>query len=82
MNGFQLIGKTMHLRKTIFIVTVVFYSFVTAIFDLPVHGQTVQMRQHVTLSPDISFLDVNAFAQDSLGYMWIATLDGLNKYNG
>lgn len=82
MNGFQLIGKTMHLRKTIFIVTVVFYSSVTAIFDLSVHGQTVQMRQHVTLSPDISFLDVNAFAQDSLGYMWIATLDGLNKYNG
>lgn len=31
---------------------------------------------------DISFLDINAFAQDSLGYMWIATLGGLNRYNG
>ncbi|WP_298650912.1 hybrid sensor histidine kinase/response regulator transcription factor [uncultured Proteiniphilum sp.] len=38
--------------------------------------------QNSNLSPDISFLDVNAFAQDSLGYMWIATLGGLNRYNG
>lgn len=26
--------------------------------------------------------DVTSFAQDSLGYMWIATLGGLNRYNG
>jgi len=33
-------------------------------------------------SSNISFLDVNSFVQDSLGYMWIATLGGLNRYNG
>ena len=27
-----------------------------------------------TTSQDISFLDINDFAEDSLGYMWIATL--------
>lgn len=35
-----------------------------------------------TISQDISFLDINDFAQDSLGYMWIATLGGLDRYNG
>jgi signal transduction histidine kinase/ligand-binding sensor domain-containing protein/DNA-binding response OmpR family regulator len=39
---------------------------------LPAH------RDHSTLS----FLNVNAFCEDSLGYMWIATLGGLNRYNG
>ena len=35
-----------------------------------------------TTSQDISFLDINDFAEDSLGYMWIATLGGLDRYNG
>lgn len=35
-----------------------------------------------TISQDISFLDINDFVQDSLGYMWIATLGGLDRYNG
>lgn len=34
------------------------------------------------ISTSLPFLDVTAFAEDSLGYMWIATLDGLNRYNG
>lgn len=77
----------MRLRERVVIATVIFYSFVAAIFGVQIHGQTVhaqtvQTRNPVTLSPDISHLDVNAFAQDSLGYMWIATLGGLNQYNG
>lgn len=72
----------MYLRKIIFLTTIVFYSSVTALIDLSAQEQTVQTEQHATRSPDISFLDVNAFAQDSLGYMWIATLGGLNQYNG
>ncbi len=35
-----------------------------------------------TTSQDISFLDINDFAQDAFGYMWIATLGGLDRYNG
>lgn len=42
----------------------------------------LQRSRKFHTSPDISFLDVNAFVQDSLGYMWIATLGGLNRYNG
>ena len=35
-----------------------------------------------TVSPNLSHLHVRDFCQDSLGYMWIATARGLNRYNG
>lgn len=34
------------------------------------------------VSSRVSYLNVRSFCQDSLGYMWIATLHGLNRYNG
>lgn len=33
-------------------------------------------------SSQISNMNIKAFCQDSLGYMWIATPRGLNRYNG
>lgn len=35
-----------------------------------------------TVSPNLTHLCVRNFCQDSLGYMWIATARGLNRYNG
>jgi signal transduction histidine kinase/ligand-binding sensor domain-containing protein/DNA-binding response OmpR family regulator len=35
-----------------------------------------------TVDSRISNLNARAFCQDSLGYMWIATFRGLNRYNG
>lgn len=34
------------------------------------------------ISPNVSHLHIYDFCQDSLGYMWIATARGLNRYNG
>ncbi len=34
------------------------------------------------LSTRVSYLNIQSFCQDSLGYMWIATSHGLNRYNG
>lgn len=34
------------------------------------------------VSNSLSHLHVRDFCQDSLGYMWIATARGLNRYNG
>ena len=82
----------MRLRERVFIVTVIFYSFVTVIFGVQIYGQTVlgqvtrgqtvQTRNPVPFPPHKSHFEEHAFAQDSLGYMWIATLGGLNQYNG
>ncbi len=35
-----------------------------------------------SINSQISNLNTRAFCQDSLGYMWIATFRGLNRYNG
>lgn len=37
---------------------------------------------NTTISNQVSNLNIKAFCQDSLGYMWIATPRGLNRYNG
>ena len=44
------------------------------------HGFAQNPRGNI--SANLSFQDVSAFVQDSLGYMWVATLGGLNRYNG
>ena len=37
---------------------------------------------HVTTSNGLSDGVVRAIGQDKYGYIWIATLSGLNRYNG
>ena len=67
------------------------YHYKIILFCLIILGSCTNKRYETTTKPfnyepniteDISFLDINAFAQDSLGYMWIATLGGLDRYNG
>ena len=38
--------------------------------------------EHLTSSDGISQSEVYAFLEDSRGFMWIGTLDGLNRYDG
>mgnify|MGYP003623269050 CR=1 FL=1 len=46
-------------------------------------GQDILYSLHAPRSSSqISFLNIHSFCQDSSGYMWIATLGGLNRYNG
>lgn len=57
----------------------VMFSLISMAFIF--HG-LAQNPYGTNISTNLSFQDVNAFAQDSLGYMWVATLGGLNRYNG
>lgn len=38
--------------------------------------------QHISVANGLSQHTVYSFCQDSLGYLWIGTKDGLNKYDG
>ena len=38
--------------------------------------------QHITIEEGLSQATVNCILQDSKGFMWFATQDGLNKYDG
>lgn len=50
---------------------------------LVVHGQerTIALRQY-TSENGVSDSRITAFAKDSLGFMWIGTKDGLNRFDG
>ncbi len=48
-----------------------------------VHAQMEKLRfEHININNGLSHNDVMEIRQDSKGYIWIGTLDGLNKYDG
>ena len=67
-----------HYQTIIFVVSFVLWSCTTQ----ENHSNDRSTGYEPSISQDISFLDINGFAEDSLGYMWIATLGGLDRYNG
>lgn len=48
-----------------------------------IQAQPAVMRfDHVSIEQGLSDLTVFCFAQDSIGFLWFGTSDGLNKYDG
>ncbi len=60
-----------------------FAVLLTLIFAVPCHaaGQPMFFR-HITAQDGLSQNTVTAIHQDSLGFMWFATENGLNRYDG
>ncbi|MFK5968976.1 MAG: two-component regulator propeller domain-containing protein [Candidatus Marithrix sp.] len=52
-----------------------------SIFNLCAYGQEIQF-DHLTRKDGLSQSTVYAILQDSQGFMWFGTQDGLNKYDG
>lgn len=51
--------------------------------EFPPHGQNYTYRfEHLDVDDGLSQSAVRGFFQDSRGYLWIGTLDGLNRYDG
>lgn len=46
------------------------------------HAQNSLTFEHLTSEQGLSQNDVNAICQDDQGFMWFATHDGLNRYDG
>ena len=59
----------------------VFYIVCFLVFFLPdqIYGQQIK---HLSAYDGIKSGAVRAFAKDTLGYMWIGTAQGLNRYSG
>jgi len=47
-----------------------------------VYAQEQVQFEHISVEQGLSHPQVNAILQDSRGFLWIGTLDGLNKYDG
>ena len=65
------------MRKHKFLLTIFLISFFTSVFS---SGQSV--FQHYSVDDGLSQNTVMAIMQDSKGFMWFGTWDGLNKFDG
>src|SRR5688500_10485138 len=56
----------------------------TTLVDLPAWSQAIDENNFVryTTQQGLSHNTITGIAQDSVGYMWVATASGLNHYNG
>ena len=65
----------MHFRKIIF-----FFFFFSTCY---LHGQEGKIRfEHLTKASGLSQSTVYSIIQDKLGFIWIGTSDGLNRFDG
>ncbi|NOS93484.1 MAG: response regulator [Cyclobacteriaceae bacterium] len=55
------------------------------LFLIPIYGSYGQPEirfEHLTVDDGLSQSSITSLIQDRSGYLWIATLDGLNRYDG
>lgn len=59
-----------------------FYLFVTLLTPLVLNSQSNVTFRQLSVKEGLSQNSVVSIAQDSVGFIWFATQDGLNKYDG
>jgi len=64
------------MKKTIFLLSLLFLSNL-------LFGQLSHIKfDHISLEDGLSQSSIHSIVQDNKGFVWFATLDGLNKYDG
>ncbi|WP_319503336.1 response regulator [uncultured Draconibacterium sp.] len=59
------------------------FIFVVSLFLVShVYAQNLKRFKQLNLSNGLSHTDATCFVQDEVGYMWIGTYNGLNRYDG
>ncbi len=59
-----------------------FFMFMVLLYSLMAQGQENFYFDQIGTDDGLSQSDVNCIYQDSYGYMWFGTHDGLNRYDG
>ena len=58
-------------------------SFVLLLLNLRVISQDISLHfNHITKEDGLSQSTIDGIVQDKYGFMWFATQDGLNRYDG
>jgi len=65
------------------ILSFIFFTWTLTVFTISANAQEQDLRfEHLDLKAGLSQNNVYGVLQDSRGFIWIATIDGLNKYDG
>ncbi|WP_183572916.1 hybrid sensor histidine kinase/response regulator transcription factor [Mucilaginibacter sp. X5P1] len=71
------------LKKDYHIITFLFLILITCINPPTLFGQAYPYKfKYLTVDEGLSHTDANDIAQDKLGYIWVATYFGLDRYDG
>ena len=73
--------KTIKIFIRIFIVAILFSKTISAQHNISSQLSNYQF-DHLTYANGLSFDDTRCILKDKQGFIWIATLDGLNKFDG
>ena len=90
MSFLQVISSRAMLNRLIRRKFLMFLSIMVPVASaviLSVQGQEEEIQKqlrfrHITIDDGLSANRVLSICQDNFGYIWVATLNGLNKYNG
>ncbi len=70
----KIFSRSLFKRTRYFLVLLILSSYT-------IHAQELQFKS-ITVNDGLSQHDVSCILQDSYGFIWIGTYDGLNKYDG
>jgi len=62
--------------------TFLFFLLSLFLITIKTEAQTSLFFKNISTAECLSNKNVNCIAQDSYGYMWFGTNDGLNKFDG
>lgn len=68
--------------RIIFIIIFLFFGFVIGSFQFSSNLEDPVRFEHLTVKDGLSQSGIYAILQDSRGFMWFGTDDGLNRYDG
>ena len=62
--------------------SIIFFTLLFIIITSFIYGQQNYLFENISIPDGLSNATINYIFQDSNGFLWISTADGLNRYDG